>query len=44
LFGNTIFSIVKSSAVSDVINCLEEYDGRLLICNLDHYGARLVDI
>jgi pantoate kinase len=44
LFGNTIFSIVKSSAVSDVINCLEGYGGRLLICDVDHYGARLVDI
>jgi pantoate kinase len=44
LFGNTIFSIVKSSAVSDVINCLKGYGGRLLICNLDHNGARLVDI
>jgi pantoate kinase len=44
LFGNTIFSIVKSSAVSDVINYLEGYGGRLLICDVDHYGARLVDI
>ena len=44
LFGNTIFSIVKSSAVSDVINCLEGYGGRLFICDVDHYGARLVDI
>jgi pantoate kinase len=44
LFGNTIFSIVKSSAVSDVINSLEGYGGRLLVCDLDHKGARLVDL
>ncbi len=44
LFGNTIFSIVKSSAVSEVINCLGGNGGRLLICEVDHYGARVVDI
>lgn len=43
LFGDTIFSIVHSSNVDNVINCLRGNGGRLLICGIDHHGARLID-
>jgi pantoate kinase len=43
LFGNTIFSIVKSSDVSDVVKCLKGSGGKLLICDIDQQGARLID-
>jgi pantoate kinase len=43
LFGDTIFSIVKSNNVDSVINCLKGNGGTLLICGIDHHGARIVD-
>jgi pantoate kinase len=42
LFGNTIFSIVKSSDMADVVKCLKGNGGKLLICDIDHQGARLI--
>ena len=43
LFGDTIFSIVKSRDVDNVINCLKGNVGRLMVCGIDHHGARLLD-
>ena len=43
LFGDTIFSIVKSNNVDNVINCLKGNGGTLLICGIDHHGARIID-
>ena len=43
LFGNTIFSIVNSNYVRDVVTCLEGSGGRLLVCKIDNQGARLID-
>lgn len=43
LFGETIFSIVKSNNVDNVINCLKGNGGTLLICGIDHHGARIID-
>src|SRR5918996_1087468 len=43
LFGDTIFSIVKSNSVDSVINCLKGNGGTLLICGIDYHGARIVD-
>lgn len=43
LFGDTIFSIVKSNNVDSVINCLKGNGGTLLTCGIDHHGARILD-
>ena len=43
LFGDTIFSIVESKNVANVINCLKGNSGTLLTCSLDNYGARIIE-
>lgn len=43
LFGDTIFSIVRSGDVDNVINCLSGNGGRLIVCGIDNHGARLLD-
>jgi pantoate kinase len=43
LFGDTIFSIVRSRDVNNVINCLKGNGGRLMVCGIDCHGARLLD-
>lgn len=43
LFGNTVFSIVKSSHVVDVETCLKGNGGTLLVCDIDNQGARIID-
>jgi pantoate kinase len=43
LFGDTIFSIVKSNNVDSVINCLKGNGGTLLTCGIDHHGARILE-
>ena len=43
LFGDTIFSIVRSRDVNNVINCLKGNGGRLMVCGIDCRGARLLD-
>jgi pantoate kinase len=43
LFGDTIFSIVRSRDVNNVINCLKGNGGRLMVCGIDCHGARPLD-
>lgn len=43
LFGDTIFSIVNSRHVDNVIDCLRGNGGRLMVCGIDYHGARLLD-
>jgi pantoate kinase len=46
LFGDTVFSIVKEEDVKDVTSILCKYrrgdDSRLLVCNVDNIGARVI--
>jgi pantoate kinase len=43
LFGDTIFSVVESKNVENVINYLKGNGGTLLTCGLDHHGARIIE-
>ena len=43
LFGDTIFSIVRSGEVDKVINCLNGNGGILMVCGIDNHGAKLLD-
>jgi pantoate kinase len=43
LFGDTIFSIVESKNVDNVINTLKGNGGILLTCGIDHHGARIIE-
>jgi pantoate kinase len=42
LFGHTLFTIVKKEKIPQVIQVLKQFDGNLLICDIDSLGARLV--
>lgn len=41
MFGETVFSIVKDDAVTDVKKVLSKYDGSILVCDIDNNGARV---
>lgn len=41
LFGHTLFTIVKKEQISLVLNTLDQFDGKIFVCNIDNYGARL---
>jgi pantoate kinase len=43
LFGDTVFSIVESKNVNNVINCLKGNGGTFLTCGLDLHGARIIE-
>jgi pantoate kinase len=43
LFGDTVFSIVESKKLDNVINCLKGNGGTLFTCGLDHHGARIIE-
>ncbi len=43
LFGETIFSIVNSSDVEDVVSCLKGHGGRFLVSGIDLDGARVIE-
>jgi len=43
LFGDTIFTIVESNRVDNVIDCLKGNRGTLLVCGIDHHGARIIE-
>jgi pantoate kinase len=42
LFGHTLFTIVKKEKIPQVIQILKQFEGNLLICDIDSFGARLV--
>jgi len=41
MFGETIFTIVKNDDVDNVKKVMGKYDGNMLICDIDNYGARI---
>lgn len=41
LFGHALFTIVKKEKLHKVIQTLNQFDGKLLICGIDNLGARL---
>jgi pantoate kinase len=41
LFGHALFTIVKKEKLHKVIQTLNQFDGKLLICSIDNLGARL---
>ena len=41
LFGHALFTIVKKEKLHTVIQTLNQFDGKLLICSIDNLGARL---
>jgi pantoate kinase len=42
LFGKTIFTIVPSNEVKNVVESLERFTGKLIVANIDTQGARMV--
>lgn len=42
LFGHTIFTVVKKEMSNKIIKILRQFEGKLLICDIDNHGARLV--
>ena len=42
LFGHTLFTVVKKKDLDKVIHILKQFEGKLIICNVDNIGARLV--
>lgn len=42
MFGETVFSIVKNDDVKDVKGILRKFDGKLLVCDIDYQGARII--
>jgi len=42
MFGETIFSIVKNDHVKDVQRILGKHNGKLLACDIDYLGARMI--
>jgi pantoate kinase len=42
MFGETIFSIVKDDNVRGVEKILSNHDGKLLVCDIDNEGARMI--
>ncbi|MFQ5968976.1 MAG: pantoate kinase [Nitrososphaerales archaeon] len=42
MFGETVFSIVKNDDIKDVQGIFREYDGKLLVCDIDYQGARII--
>jgi pantoate kinase len=41
LFGHALFTIVKKETSYKVIQTLSQFDGKILVCNIDNLGARL---
>lgn len=41
LFGHTLFTIVKKEQIDDVLRILSSFDGKIFVCNIDNFGARL---
>ena len=42
LFGETIFTIVPNHQIMQVKDCLRNFDGKLIVCNIDNTGARML--
>ena len=42
MFGETVFSIVSNDSVKGVQGILGNYDGKLLACEIDYQGARMI--
>ena len=42
LFGHALFTIVKKEKLHKVIQILNQFDGKLLVCNIDNLGARVI--
>jgi pantoate kinase len=40
LFGETLFTIIPNEHVREVKECLRDFEGSLLVCDIDNYGAR----
>jgi pantoate kinase len=41
LFGQTVFTLVPHSKAVEARNALKDFDGTLLVCNIDSNGARV---
>jgi pantoate kinase len=42
LFGHTLFTIVNKDLTENVIQLLKQFEGTLLVCGIDNFGARLI--
>ena len=42
LFGETVFTIVPSAQTKEAKECLHDFKGNLIICNIDNVGARVL--
>ena len=42
LFGHTLFTVIKKYDLDKLISILKQFEGKLIICNIDNIGARLV--
>ena len=42
LFGETLFTLVSSDQIEEAKECLQNFSGNLLICNIDNVGARML--
>jgi pantoate kinase len=43
LFGHALFAILKKQNLQKVIRVLSGFDGKLIVCDIDNSGAKLID-
>jgi pantoate kinase len=43
LFGHALFTIVKRQDLQNVIRVLSGFNGKLIVCDIDNSGAKLID-
>lgn len=42
LFGYTLFTLAKGDKLSAIVRILSQFNGELLVCDIDNLGARLI--
>jgi pantoate kinase len=44
LFGETLFTLVPSDQIEEAKECLKNFEGNLIICDIDNVGARMLQV
>lgn len=42
LFGHTLFTLIQKNNLNKIIDILQRYGGKLIVCGIDNLGARLL--
>lgn len=43
LFGHALFTVVKRQDLDNVVRALKGFEGRLIVCDIDNSGAKMID-